>query len=148
MSNPNFINTELYEQYQQMFVGHEEAWDFLKLSNAYFEIVDDLIDEPKNIDFIKRCTALSGLFYNHTYWVKHRTTLWIIERMIRCQYMDSVDWEQSDEEWKKQHAKVLSHPSVMLVFTVVLIEFGQDVLDNFSSKFRENAHRLHLGDKI
>lgn len=146
--NPHFIDQKLVEEYQQMFVGHEEAWDFIKLSNAYFEIVDDLIDEPKDIERIKRCTALAGLFYNHSYWIKHRTTLWIVERLIRCQYLDSVEWEKSEEQWKREHAKVLSHPSVNLVFTIILIEFGQDVLDNFSARFRENAHRLHLGDPI
>lgn len=146
--NPNFLNQELYLKYEAMFQGHEEAWDFLKLSNAYFDVVDDLIDEPKNIPRIERCTGLAGLFYNHSYWIKHRTTLWIIERMIRCQYLDSVKWMASDEQWKKEHGKVLSHPSVMLVFTVIFIEFGQSVLDEFSSEFRENAHKLHLGDKI
>lgn len=146
MNNPNFINQELYNKYVNMFVGHEEAWDFLKLSNAYFEIVDDLIDEPKDDDRNKRLTALAGLFYNHSYWIKHRTTLWIVERLIRCQYLDSVTWEHSNEEWKKRDAKALSHASTNLVFAVVLIEFGQDVLDNFSSDFRANAHQLHLKD--
>jgi len=129
-----------------MFVGHEEAFDFLKLSNAYFDVVDDLIDEPKDVELIKRCTALAGLFYNHTYWIKHRTTLWIVERLIRCQYLDSVKWEPSSEEWMKRDAKALSHSAVNLVFTVILIEFGQDVLDSFSAEFRENAHRLHIND--
>jgi hypothetical protein len=146
MKNPAFISEELHDRYVHMFVGHEDAFDFLKLSNAYFEIVDDLIDEPKNLDKIKRCTALAGLFYNHTYWIKHRTTLWIVERLIRCQYLDSVKWEHSDEEWMKRDAKALSHSAVNLVFTVILIEFGQDVLDNFSAEFRENAHRLHIND--
>ena len=146
--NPSFLNQELYLKYEAMFAEKQEAWDFLKLSNAYFEVVDDLIDEPKDVELIKRCTALAGLFYNHTYWIKHRTTLWIVERLIRCQYLDSVQWEKSEEEWKRRDAKVLSHASVNLVFTVVLIEFGQNVLDDFSSEFRENAHKLHLGDKI
>lgn len=146
--NPNFLDQKLYEEYESMFKGHEEAWDFIKLSNAYFELIDDLVDEPKELGRIERLTALAGLFYNHSYWLRHRTTLWIVERLIRCQYLDSVKWEHSDEQWKREHAKILSHPSVNIVFTVILIEFGQHVLDNFSARFRENAHRLHLGDKI
>jgi len=144
--NSNFLDQELYKEYETLFKDKPEAWDFIKLSNYYFECVDDCVDEEKDIKRLRKLTAYAGMFYNHSYWLKYGQTLYPIERLIHCQYFDSVDWESSAEPWKKRDSKALSHPSVNLVFAVILIEFGQDKLDEFSSKFREHAHRLHLKD--
>jgi len=92
--NPNFINQALYKEYEQLFLERPEAWDFIKLSNAYFEIVDDVVDETFSKERIRKLTAYAGMFYNHSYWRKHCNTLYVVDRLIHCQYFDIVVFTQ------------------------------------------------------
>lgn len=146
--NLKFINQELYEEYRAMFQGHEDAWEYLKLSCEYYEMVDDEMDEEHDPERIRKLASLAACVYNTNYWRKHGAMLYLVDRIIHCQYFDSAIWEHADEDWKKKDAKALSHAAVNMVFAVILLEFGQDTLDKFSLKFREHAHLLHLQDKL
>lgn len=144
--NLKFIDQDLYREYEEMFKGHEEAWEYLKLSCEYYETVDDEMDEPFDEERKRKLTSLAACVYNTTYWRKYGQMLYLVDRIIHCQYFDSAMWERSDEPWKKRDSKALSHAAVNMVFAVILLEFGQDTLDKFSLKFREHAHKLHLKD--
>jgi hypothetical protein len=146
--NPKFLDQNLFAEYEAMFVGHEEAWDFLKISCEYYEHIDDLVDEEVTTVDVKETTSLAACTYNHPYWRKHGAMLYLVDRIIHCQYFDSAMWESSEEEWKRRDAKALSHAGINMVFAVILLEFGQDTLDKFSLKFREHAHLLHIKDTI
>lgn len=131
-----------------MFLNNQEAWEFLKVSCEYYEMIDDDMDEDFNEERKRKIASLAACTYNSSYWRKHGAMLYLVDRIIHCQYFDSAIWEHSEEEWQRRDAKALSHAGVNMVFAVILLEFGQDVLDKFSLKFREHAHLLHLGDKI
>lgn len=146
--NPAWIDQELYEEYKTMFKDKQEAFHFIATSCEYYEAVDDMVDEINQTNHVRKLTSLSSIYYNHPYYRKWQSTLYPIDRITHCQYFDSVEWEASSEKWKRDHAKVLSHPAVNMVFIVILIEFGQETLDKFSSKFREHAHKLHLKDTL
>jgi hypothetical protein len=144
--NPKFLDQELYEEYKNMFKGHEEAWSFLGTSCDYYEQVDDQVDEITTSETTRKLTSLACIYYNHPYWKKYGHILYMVDKISHCQYFDSVLWEHSKEEWMRRDAKALSHSAVNMVFAVIFIEFGQETLDKFSAKFREHAHRLHLQD--
>jgi len=147
--NPNFTDQALYEEYEAMFrpEKYQEAWEFLKLSCEYYEMIDDDIDEEPNDERKRKIQALAGCVYNSPYWRKWGHMLYLVDRIIHCQYFDSVMWERhSNEDWKIRDGKALSHAAVNMVFAVIVLEFGQDVLDKFSLKFREHAHKNHLKD--
>lgn len=76
--NPKFLDQNLFAEYEAMFVGHEEAWDFLKVSCEYYEHIDDLVDETVTTVDVKETTSLAACSYNHPYWRKHGAMLYLL----------------------------------------------------------------------
>lgn len=147
-NNPNFDDKELLADICTMFEGHNEASEFILLYGAYIEPIDDLVDEEKDVKNVRLVGELAARLFNCTYWKKWGNCLYLVERLIHNTYFDSVVWESADEEWKRRDAKCLSHAGYNMLFAVVLLEFGEDALKGLSLRFREHAHKRHLGDKI
>jgi len=144
------MSNELFTELESFFhaSGKQEAWKFLLHFTDYIEGVDDLVDEPKNIELVNKVAAKAMALYSSSYWGENKRELYLVARLIHFTYFDIVEWELSDEIWKKQHAKVLSHCGYNMLLAILLHEFGDFAYQRFSVQIREHAHLKHLNDPI
>lgn len=147
-NNDNFKDKELLEEISFLFKDRPEASEYLYLYGQYCEVMDDLVDESVTPDMVDRAGLLRMQIDVCPYWVANRTLLWLTERIIHHTYFDAVQWERAKEEWKRRDARVLNHCAYNMLFTVILIEFGDETLRKISLRFREHAHKRHIDDKI
>lgn len=147
-NNDNFSDKELLQDLCVLFEGKQDAIHFLHLYGEYCELMDDLVDEEKNVGSIEKAGRIRMEISSHPYWLLRREQLKVVECLIHNQYFDMVEWEQSDEEWKRRDARALNHCAYLMLFSVILIEFGYDTLKKLSLRFRNHAHSRHLEDAI
>ena len=131
-----------------LFSEKPEALIFLRDYVTYCHLVDDMVDETKDIDRIRRCTTYATCLYSSDYWARNRQTLYAVDRITHNQYFDAVTWEHSEEEWKRRDARALNHCGYNMLFAVILLEFGEDAMNQWSIKYREYSHLKHKDDKI
>lgn len=145
MIHTNLEQAESYlqDKLKALFEGRDAAWIFLCKYLEYCHVYDDMVDEPKNVVLVERSAQLASEIYNSEYWKRYCQNLVVLERLIHVTYFDCVKWEKSDEQWKREHARVLNHCGYNMLFAVVLIEFGEDRLKEISLEYREFAHKNH-----
>lgn len=131
----------MQEQIKVMFKDNPSAFSFVCKYIEYIHLIDDVVDEEKNTETVLRMTQKAFEVFNHDYWLKWRQSLLIVERLVHNVYRDSTNWENSPEEWKKRDAKVMNQRGYDVLFAVILIEFGEDKLNEFSLLFREYSHK-------
>lgn len=131
---------ELQKKLQDLFKSRLVAFEFVCLYLDYCHMVDDLVDEGKNIDLVNKTIAMASRVFNTTYWKQHGHALILVDRIIHNKYFDCVKWEHSNEEWKQSHARVLNHCGYDMLFAVILLEFGEETLNAVSMEYREFAH--------
>jgi G:T-mismatch repair DNA endonuclease (very short patch repair protein) len=146
--NDNFKDKQLLIELTELLSTRPEAVEFLHLYGNYGELVDDLVDEPGNPKIVEEADKLSIQISQCAYWQKHQQHLWVVRWLVHNTYFDTVKWESASEEWKRRDAKALSHCGYMMLFAVILLEFGIDTLNKFSLRFREHAHLKHINDLI
>jgi len=139
---------EFEEGLNFLFKDNLEAKEFLLLYAQHCELIDDLVDEEKSPEIIRKAFLIAGKVFNCNYWLKWRHCLFLVDRLIHNTYFDSVLWETSPEEWRRQHAKVYSHAAINMTLSVILIEFGDEKLKELSPKLREICYEVHKNDKI
>lgn len=147
-NNPNFKDKELLTDLCKLFEGRDEAIQFVHMYGEYCEVMDDLVDENKNIDSIERAGRIRMDISSHPYWLLRGSQLSLVERLIHHQYFDMVVWETADEIWKRRDARALNHCAYNMLFAIILIEFGDETLKKFSLRFRNHAHERHINDVI
>lgn len=121
--------------------GHKDARDFVFMYCQYVHAIDDCVDEERSTEQTARTIKLAALVFNSAYWNKWKQTLYVLERVIYCNYFDSVEWEKSNEAWKRRDAKVLNQSGYLMIFAVILIELGEDKLKEVSLRMREYMHK-------
>lgn len=134
-------NDKMQLEIQEFFKERKDAFYFLCQYVQYIHCIDDCVDEPNAGERTITLTELAAKTFNSPYWLKYQQNLIIVERLVHNAYFDSVVWENSQEEWKKRDAKVLNQRGYDMIFAVMLIEFGEDKLREFSSRFREYSHK-------
>lgn len=85
---------------------------------------------------------------NCAYWQRNQSCLWVVRWLVHNQYFDTTKWEKDEEEWKRRDAKAMSHCGYLMLFAVILIEFGVEKLNEISLRFRTHAHLRHVNDPI
>ena len=125
------------EHLSELFREKPEAWSFLLLHSQLTNIIDDLIDEDFQRERLLRAFYIASLLYSSDYFLRNRAILLPIEHQIINTYADSVDWETSGEEKKVAAADVIRHCGQEMVFAVIKLEFGYDMLRQLSGKLRE-----------
>lgn len=121
--------------------GHKDARDFVAMYCEYAHAIDDCVDEEQSVEQTAKTIKLAAQVFNSAYWSKWKQALYVLERMIYCNYFDSVKWEKSEEEWKNRDAKVLNQSGYLMIFAVILIELGEDKLKEVSLRIREYMHK-------
>lgn len=147
-NNENFKDKELLKELCELFHGKNDAIQFVHMYGEYCEIVDDLVDKPKDIGLLEKAGRVRMDISNHPYWLLRHQQLAIVERLIHHQYYDMVQWESAEEEWKRRDARALNHCAYNMLFAVILLEFGDEALKKLSLRFRTHAHERHLQDAI
>lgn len=133
------IIAETYE-----LIKHDpDACSFILNYGEYVEAIDDIIDEEKNPELILKTFNLAMQLFSSPFWIKYHQQLMLVDTLINNQYADSVEWEKSNEQWKKDDAKCMSHVGYDMFFAVVCLVAGRDALRSISSKFRHWAHIKH-----
>jgi len=131
----------------ELFEGRKDAGEFLQIWNNRVEYIDDVVDEPKEIERLNEFLRLTASMYNCNYWKQYGNILAMTDRLIHITYFDSVKWENSKEVWKRRDARCLSHCALDMVLAVMMIEFGEPLARQYSILLRENAHLPHAFDK-
>lgn len=139
------MQTEIAE----MFKDKPAALFFLGKYIEYIHAIDDCIDEAKNPSTILKTAELASVVFNSPYWKQWSSALYLIERLAYNSYHDSVQWEhEGAPTWKQRDAKVLNQAGYEILFAVILIEFGEDKLRDFSPRFRHYSHLNQGHDKL
>jgi hypothetical protein len=128
--------------------GGNDCVEFLIGYGEFVELYDDFIDKDKGDISIHTIKTKLVDIMSGAYWRKYADSLYLVEKLISLQFHDTVVWENSDELWKREHAKVLSHCAYNMLFAVMIIEIGLIETQKFSAEFRETCHVLHMEDKI
>jgi len=135
-------------QLKELFKRRPDALEFLHLYNAYVHLIDDIIDdrctEPAKI--LEMQHAARNVF-SHPFYQQNIQQLYVVEALNNDTYRTSVEWERGDVEWNRRHAACLRHCGYSMVFAVILITGGQDILTGMSSSFREQCHLKHIEDE-
>ena len=146
--NIDYLESSLKKELCEMFKDRPQAFSFLCFYLDYVHMIDDLVDEPKNIELIRACSRQSAVVFNCDYWINNQRELYYVDRVTHLIYFNAVKWEHAPEEWKRMHARVLNHCGYNMLFAVMIKEFGEQIAAEKSIKFMEFSHAKHLGDKI
>lgn len=138
---------DLIAEIGQLLADKPEAKRFVIAYGEYIEMIDDMVDEPKDISLIDRCTAMSQLIFSSEYWQRNSQQLSVVEQLIHTIYFNVVQWESAPEAWKRRDAKALSHVGYFMLFAVLLLETrDSSLVQRISLRFMEKAHKQHLHD--
>jgi hypothetical protein len=123
--------------------GHNpKAADFLVDYITYCSLVDDCVDEHYAATRIQRITELAFKSFNCEYWRQYSHILSVTERLMHNSYFDSLVWEE-EKGWKGEYSKFMAQCGCQMVFAVVLIEFGEQYLNQISLDFRQAVYEKH-----
>lgn len=134
------------DELQELLKQKPEALEFLLLFGEYSNLLDDQVDEAKSEERTRRISALASRIFNTAYWQRYSANLFLLERVINNCYFDSVRWEKSDEQWQRRIAKVLASCGIMMIVAVLIIEFGEDVANEWSLKLRQLSYEKQKND--
>lgn len=137
----------LMKDLNEILFDKPECFAFVCAYSDYVECIDDLVDEPHNIELIDKTTFLAEQLFSSNYWLKNCNQLHIVEQLIHIIYFNSVAWENSAESWKQRDAKALSHCAYYMLFAILLLETKDTKLvQKISLQFMERSHLLHFED--
>jgi hypothetical protein len=139
--------SSLWEKIFDLLKNNPDAIAFLRVYSERGELIDDIVDEEKDIDKINQASYLSSLMFSSNYWIQNCDQLMLIEGIVNCLYFASTKWETAEEAWKRRDAKVISHCGYYMMFAVLLLETKNVVLvRELALEFMERCHLQHLND--
>ena len=113
-----------------------EAVDFIWRWSLYCHAIDDIIDEPTTADFRIQTFVQALEIYTHPFFLKHAAALKPLVYVITNQYADSVAWEHSPDEWKRNFSEWARHAGAEMVLAVAQIVGGYQHMRNISLELR------------
>ena len=111
----------------------------------YCNSIDDIIDGDKtDSEFIMKTFGLALDIYSSPFYCRHCGILYPLIKATGNAYMDSVQYERTEEPWKKAQADVLRQFGNEVICACVEICGGYDKKREFSLKLRElSYHSQH-----
>jgi len=128
-------------------LGQPDAMDFLTLWSDYVHGIDDLIDEVTEPEFRIGLFAQALNLYNHPFYLKHRERLYPVILSCTNLYADSVAWEKSDDEWRRQFSDWARHGGAEMVLAVAGIVGGYRHMRSISLELRTVNYQEHHDEK-
>lgn len=124
------------------------AEHFVVRWTEYVHLIDDIIDGDVELDanVLLKLTAWAAEIFSSEYYHQFRQFLYPVVILTNNTYGDSVQWEHSDEAWKRRHADALRHTGYDMFFIIVMIHCGYEKMREISIEFREYSHLKHLKD--
>jgi len=129
------------EQLKKLLKSKPEASEYLLLFAQYCDLLDDQIDEEKNDERTRRISELAAKIFNCSYWQTYSKNLYLLERTINNCYFDSL-------RWKCPYGQLLASCGIQMIVAVLIIEFGEEVANEWSLKIREIYYNKHKNDAM
>jgi len=130
---------ELKAFYQKFEAEKPDVIEWCKLYNIFVHQLDDVIDEPKDVERTCRVFSCARRLWTHPVYLKWRHVLDVVDELANSAYLDAEVWKTSPEEWKRHHADVLRHQGYNVFYAIVYLEFGRPTLREISLKIREDS---------
>lgn len=106
------LSIDITHEIEKHLAPHIGAVEFLKAFSNLCHMVDDLIDRDNPAIRDYRLLALdtyclAAEVYSCDFYAKHRLWLFPVVMNVHRVYSDSVVWEKSEIEWRRQYADAL-----------------------------------------
>lgn len=148
-SAPHYHNQALTDKVLKLFEGKDQKIGrFVRAYGEYVEVIDDLVDEPKDIALIQKMTSLATALFSSDYWRERGHMLRLVEQTINLTYFVSVKWETSGDSYLRREARALSHCGYNMLFAVLILECGAEAAQSIAAEFMESCHNHHKDDPI
>jgi len=141
-------NQELYISFIRKYISNPDALLWVIGYASYVHAIDDIIDEeiPKDNakdEFILKTFEMAHDVYVNVYYLNNLHALKPLAKMASNTYMDSVQMERSNSQWKKSYADVLRTMGNEILLAVIEIEGGIDLRRRASLELREISYKTH-----
>lgn len=142
INNYNRIKSKI----EEILKTHQEGVDAIKFITAFCTLchaVDDLIDDEASRSshkFILKTFALAMDVYSSRFYQNHLVELYPIVSTIHDQYSTCVEYEHSNELWKKDYANQIRLCQSMLPIYIIKMLLGYDASREFSLTLVEYAY--------
>ena len=122
--------------------GNHNAVVFITAFHAYCHAIDDLVDGdvPFTPEAFLDVMMQANSLYSTPFYIENWFRLQPVIAQITSTYADSVAWEKSDEEWKRQTSDVLRLCGNDMIIQVAWIIGGYKHMRAISLKMREFAY--------
>lgn len=128
------------ESLQELLKDKPIASEYLVLFSQYCDLLDDQIDEAKSDERTRKLSELAAKIFNCQYWQTYSKNLYLLERTINNCYFDSI-------RWKCPYGQLLAACGIQMIVAVLIIEFGEEVANEWSIKLREFYYNKHKDDE-
>jgi hypothetical protein len=127
-----------------MLLGDSPAGKFVGAFGAWCHAIDDIVDgDTKTPEGIVKAFVSSFALASSTYYQQNVNQLFPIVLLIANAFLDSVAWENDEEEWRRKQADVLRNAGNEMMLAVIGIERGFDAMRQVSLLIRECSHYRH-----
>lgn len=148
-SEPHYHKQELTDKVLKLFEGKDpKIGRFVRSYGEYVEVIDDLVDEPKDVVMIQKMTSLAVVLFSSDYWRERGSMLRLVEQTINLTYFVSVKWETSNDAYLRRDARALNHCGYNMLFAVLILECGAEAAQSVAAEFMESCHSHHKDDAI
>ena len=135
----------ILEEVNKLFLDHpdgEQAKGFLDLYHNFAHLLDDIVDGDIG-DMEGRAVGktlyLAQSLYTHPFYTKYMYILYPTIRLVHNTYFDTVQMENSNEEWKKLYVSVLKHCGDEVFLAIIEILGGYDKRMQLGVSVREHT---------
>jgi len=119
-----------------------DAAEFLTGWHIYCHLIDDIVDgdTPFTNERFLEVLMLANKVYSLPFYRTYAPMLSSVVAMVTNTYADSVEWEKSDEEYKRKVADVIRQCGNEMIYAVANICGGHTLMRKISLRLREAAY--------
>lgn len=133
--------------FKRICLGQPEAMDFVVRWTAYVHAIDDIEDEETTPEFRLAAFIMALELYTSPFFVRHAAALKQVALNCTSLYADSVAWEKSEDQFKKDFANFARHGGTEMVLAVASIVGGYAHMRRVSLEIREQQYCASHGEK-
>ena len=132
---------------KRVCLGNAEAMEFLTRWANYVHAIDDIEDEATTPEF-RLATFIQALeLYTSPFFMKHAAALKVLVLNCTNAYADSLAWEKSTDQFKRDFANFARHGGTEMVLAVAGIVGGYGHMRRVSLEIREQQYCTHHGEE-
>lgn len=136
---------ELQQQgIERACMGNAAAIEFVWRWAKYCHAIDDIEDEVTTPEFRLGTFVQALEVYTCPFFKQHEAALKPLVYLITNQYADSVAWEKSKEQWKREYSEWARHCGAEMVLAVAGIVGGYQHMRAISLELRTVNYAEHF----